>query len=285
MNVGILASPATSAIDIAFTAKTTEELGFDSIWCAEHPVIPVHYSTPYPGSSDGVIPDNYHHIVDPFIFLARASGVTRSIKLGTGVCLIPERNPLLLAKIVSTLDYFSGGRFIFGIGTGWLREQIEIMGGNFEHRWNQTKESLEAMKVLWTDAAAEYHGQYINFPAVKSFPKPIQKPHPPILIGGSAKNVFKRIVDHGDGWLPNRATPDDIARAKTTISDLCKHTGRDPSTISITVFHIFGPPDNSRLINAFFAAGADRVVVRPKDVETEDEMFTELHRLATLLLK
>ncbi len=284
MNIGVLASPAMGTVDIAFTARVAEELGFESIWCAEHPVIPVHYTTPYPGAPDGIIPSNYHRIVDPFIFLARASGVTSRIKLGTGVCLIPERNPLLLAKVVSTLDHFSGGRFVFGIGTGWLKEQIEVMGGDFDHRWSQARESLEVMKALWTRDAAEYHGKYFDFPAVKSFPKPAQKPHPPILIGGGARDVFKRIVAHGDGWLPNRATPEDVARARDTLDKLCAQAGRDPATVSITAFHIFGPPDDPALIRAFFGAGAERVVVRPRDAYTEDEMEAELRRLAGIHL-
>jgi alkanesulfonate monooxygenase SsuD/methylene tetrahydromethanopterin reductase-like flavin-dependent oxidoreductase (luciferase family) len=121
------------------------------------------------------------------VALARASAVTKTIKLGTGICLIPERNPLLLAKEVATLDRLSGGRFIFGIGAGWLKEETEIMGGDFAHRWTQTKDAILAMKALWTQDEAEYHGQYYDFPRVRSFPKPAQKPHPPIFLGGSAK--------------------------------------------------------------------------------------------------
>ena len=124
------------------------------------------------------------------------------MKLGTGIVLVPERNPLLLAKEVSTLDLFSGGRFLFGIGAGWLREETQIMGGDFDHRWAQVRESVLAMKELWTKPAAEFHGTYYDFPPVKSFPKPAQKPHPPVILGGAFPHAARRAVRYGDGWVP-----------------------------------------------------------------------------------
>ena len=155
MNVGIFVFETADSLDTAVLAKHAEELGFESFWVPEHPVIPVTTSSPYRGSSDGVIPDAYKRIVDPFVALARASAVTTTIKLGTGICLVPEHNPLMLAKTIATLDHFSGGRFIFGIGAGWLKEETEVMGGDFPHRWTQTREAILAMKELWTkDEAA-----------------------------------------------------------------------------------------------------------------------------------
>ena len=138
-------------------------MGFESIWYAEHPVVPVTSASPFP-STGGEIPESYSHFTDPYIALARASGVTSKIKLCTGITLIPERNPLLLAKEISALDRYSDGRFVLGIGTGWLREETEIMGGDFDHRWTQTRESLEVMKELWTKEEAEYHGRFFDFP-------------------------------------------------------------------------------------------------------------------------
>ena len=158
-----------------------------------------------PGAADGIVPESYSHFVDPFIALARASGATTTLKLGTGITLVPERNPLLLAKEISTLDFFSGGRFLFGIGTGWHREETAIMGGDFDHRWTQAREAILVMKELWTKTEAEYHGKYYDFPPVRSYPKPAQKPHPPVILGGHARTVLERIVEWGDGWLPNRA--------------------------------------------------------------------------------
>jgi len=200
MNIGLSTPLPAYKVNAAFVASTAEKLGFESIWYAEHPVIPVHTTSRFPGSEDGLIPWTYSHFADPYIALAQASGATEKIKLGTGITLIPERNPLVLAKSVSTLDLFSSGRFILGVGTGWLREETEMMGGDFDHRWSQTKESLLALKELWTKEEAEFHGKYYDFSPVKMFPKPFQKPHPPILIGGMAKKCST--ADRGSGrWL------------------------------------------------------------------------------------
>ena len=281
MKIGISTPLPAYKVPAAATAAKAESLGFDSIWYAEHPILPVNTNSPWPGSSDGKIPWTYAHFADPYIALAQASGATSKIKLATGITLIPERNPLILAKTVSTLDLFSKGRFILGIGTGWLREETEIMGGDFPHRWTQTKESLLALKELWTKEEAEFHGKYYNFPPVKMYPKPMQKPHPPILIGGMAKRVFNRIVEVGDGWLPNRVTPKEIQNGKSKIESLCVENNRSVSEISITVY---GQPADKQLITDFINAGADRVVVSPQYYETEKEMNNELEDIAQLVL-
>jgi len=282
MNIGISVPLPAYHVDVEFMAKKAEELGFESFWCAEHPFIPVHSTSRFPGSEDGVIPESYSHFVDPFVALARASGATKTIKLGTGIVLVPERHPLLLAKEISTLDLFSGGRFLFGIGAGWLREETQIMGGDFDHRWTQTRESILAMKELWTKPAAEFHGKYYDFPLVKSFPKPLQKPHPPVLLGGSAKNILERIIAWGDGWLPNRVTPEKLREGRATLDRLAKDAGRDPSKITISVH---GQPADRDLLRRFHDAGANRVIVRPPVVKTESEMGTELSRVADAVLK
>ena len=282
MNIGISVPLPAYHVDVGFMAKKAEELGFESFWCAEHPCIPVHSTSRFPGSEDGVIPESYSHFVDPFVALARASGATKTIKLGTGIVLVPERHPLLMAKEISTLDLFSGGRFLFGIGAGWLREETQIMGGDFDHRWTQTRESILAMKELWTKPAAEFHGKYYDFPLVKSFPKPLQKPHPPVLLGGSAKNILERIIAWGDGWLPNRVTPEKLREGRATLDRLAKDAGRDPSKITISVH---GQPADRDLLRRFHDAGANRVIVRPPVVKTESEMGTELSRMADAVLK
>src|SRR5438128_240989 len=207
MNIGITVTLPAYHVEFGFMARKAEELGFESFWCAEHPFIPVNSASRFPGSPDGVIPESYSHFIDPFVALARASGTTKSIKLGTGIVLVPERHPLLLAKEISTLDLFSGGRFLFGIGAGWLREETQIMGGDFDHRWTQTRESILAMKELWTKPEAEFHGQYYKFPAVKSYPKPTQKPHPPVLLGGARRtscSESSRGVTAGSRRAPSR---------------------------------------------------------------------------------
>jgi probable F420-dependent oxidoreductase len=282
MNVGVSVPLPAYLVDVGAMARKAEELGFESFWCAEHPFIPVHSKSRFPGSADGVIPESYSHFVDPFVALARASGTTSRIKLGTGIVLVPERHPLLLAKEVSTLDHFSGGRFLFGIGAGWLREETEIMGGDFDHRWTQTRESVLAMKELWTKTEAEFHGKYYDFPPVRSYPKPAHKPHPPVLLGGGAKNVLQRVVAWGDGWLPNRITPDELRERRATLDRLAKEAGRDPAALTISVH---GQPADRDLIRRFHEAGATRVLVRPATVKTDAEMAAELTRIAEAVLR
>ena len=280
MNIGTSVPLPAYNIDPAFMAKKAEDLGFDSIWYAEHPAVPVHSESPFP-STGGEIPWTYSHFTEPYIALARASAVTTHIKLGTGITLVPERNPLLLAKEIATLDLYSGGRFIFGVGTGWLKEETELMGGDFPHRWSQTREALDVMKKLWTQEEAEHHGKYFDFPLVRSYPKPVQKPYPPILIGGAAKNVLQRVVDHADGWLPNRVTPAELENSRRQIEKLATAAGRDPNTITITVY---GQEPDRAAFKSLLDAGADRVVVRPEYVETEAEMGAQLERIAEAVL-
>jgi len=282
MNVGVSVPLPAYQVDVAPMARTAEALGFESFWCAEHPFIPVHTTSRFPGAEDGVIPESYSHFIDPFVALARASGVTSLIKLGTGIVLVPERHPLLLAKEISTLDLFSRGRFLFGIGAGWLREETQIMGGDFDHRWSQTRESILAMKELWTKPEAEFHGKYYDFPPVRSYPKPAQKPHPPVILGGGAKNVLQRVVTWGDGWLPNRITPDELRGSRATLDRLAKDAGRDPAAITISVH---GQPADRDLIRRLIDAGANRVIVRPATGKTEAEMGAELTRIAETVLR
>ena len=282
MNIGISTFPTDYSTDIALLARWAEEMGFESLWVPEHPIIPVETSSPWPGSADGVIPKAYADIVDPFVALGRASAVTSTIKLGTGICLVPERNPLLLAKEVATLDMYSSGRFLFGIGAGWLKEETEIMGGDFPHRWTQTREAILAMKSLWTEVESEYHGRYYDFPPVYSFPRSVQRPHPPVYLGGMARNVFKRVVEWGDGWMPNRVTPDDIRSGRQKLDALAVEAGRAPDSISISVF---GQPADRDLISDLFDAGADRVMVPVETADAdEDAAFEQLSRIAEAVL-
>ena len=279
MNVGIFVFETAYSLDTAVLAKHAEELGFESFWVPEHPVIPVTTTSPYRGSSDGVIPDTYKRIVDPFVALARASAVTTKIKLGTGICLVPEHNPLLLAKTIATLDHFSGGRFIFGIGAGWLKEETEVMGGDFPHRWTQTREAILAMKELWTRDEAEYHGQYYDFPPVLSVPKPVQKPHPPILLGGTARQVFQRVVAWGDGWMPNRVTAEEIRRGRHALNELAGQAGRDPQSIEVLAFGFSGQFRSRVAIQELEEAGANRITIW-LDQTAGEAALTEMDQIA-----
>jgi len=281
MDIGISTFPTDYSIDIAKLAQRAEEYGFESLWVPEHSILPVNTESPWPGSPDGKIPKVYADIVDPFIALSRASAVTTKLKLGTGICLVPERNPLLLAKEVATLDMYSQGRFLFGIGAGWLREETEIMGGDFAHRWSQTREAILAMKELWTTVGSEYHGKYYDFPPVYSFPRSVQKPHPPVFLGGMAKNVFKRIIDYGDGWMPNRVVPEDVQKGRATLDELAEAAGRDPKSIIVSVF---GQQPDADLLKGFEEAGANRVMIRVETANEEDTL-KNLHSIAETVLK
>lgn len=191
---------------------------------------------------------------------------------------MPERNPLLLAKEVATLDLVSRGRFLFGIGAGWLREEAELLGADFAHRWTQTREAILAMKELWTQDEASYQGTYFRFPPVWCYPKPVQKPHPPIILGGEAKNVLKRVVEWGDGWLPRarEVSVDDIATARKTLDRLATEAGRDPKSLTISVFRAEpDPASNAR----YATAGVDRVLHLIPSVP-EAEALEALERLA-----
>ncbi len=280
MKIGVNMTISSQSIAITNLAVKAETLGFESLWLPEHPVIPVHTTSRYQGSADGSIPASMNDMADPFIGLAQVAAVTTTIKLGTGICLVPERHPLMLAKVIASLDRFSKGRFIFGIGAGWLREETEVMGGNFARRWSQTREASLAMKALWTQDEAEYHGTFYDFPPVRSSPKPAQKPHPPVILGGSARNVFQRVVEWGDGWMPVRATPDDITKGRASLDELATAAGRDPRAIDVTVF---GEDSDREAIQRFQDAGADRVIVRLPSTADETAL-TELERMAAKVL-
>ena len=281
MSIGVSIPLPAYLVDPALIARKAEDLGFESIWYAEHPAVPVHSNSPFP-STGGEIPENYSHFTDPYIALSRASGVTSTIKLGTGITLVPERNPLLLAKEIAALDLYSGGRFLFGVGTGWLREETELMGGNFDHRWSQTREAIEVMKALWTNEVAEFHGEYFDFPPVKSYPKPAQKPHPPVIIGGMARRVLRRVANHADGWMPNRVTPAEVEDSRARLDAMAAEGGRDPASITISVY---GQEPKREVVQPFLDAGANRVVVRPDFYDSEDSMNRELERIANAVLR
>ena len=280
MKIGISMSATASMGDFGVIATKIEDLGFDSVWLPEHPVMPVNHKSVYGGTPDGSIPKQMYLGVNPLIALSRASSVTTNLGIGTAVNLITEHNPLDLAKLIATLDFYSGGRFLFGIGSGWFREEAEIMGAAFDHRWTQAREYVLAMKEIWTKEEAEFHGKYIDFPPIICNPKPAQNPHPPVLLGGNAKNVLKRVAKWGDGWLPIRLSPEDIVKAQQELLKLCDTEDRDPSTIQITMHSL--PPDKE-LISRFEEIGVDRVLVGVASA-TQEEIFKELEVIAESIL-
>jgi probable F420-dependent oxidoreductase len=263
MKIGLMHVTPYSKADPAIVAKRAEELGFESYWVGDHTIVPVKSSIEYPGVKDGGRePDYLWQLPDPLIALTRAGATTSRIKLGTGICLIPERNPILTAKQVATLDETCGGRFLFGIGAGWNPEESTILGGDFEHRWSQVKDYIAAMKVLWRDDISEYHGRYVDFPPVRCFPKPASKPHPPILIGSiNNPRALKRVAEWGDGWMPVVQSVDEFGDGVKRIKELAKESGRDPNSLDFTVFGVEGQWRTPKEILEFERVGATRVVL------------------------
>ena len=257
MQLGIHSSFHTGSVDLAGFAARCEELGFESLWLPEHTVIPVNPSVG-PGGATGVpIPDSYVLMVDPLIGLTIAAAATSRLHLGTGVCLIPEHHPIDLAKRISSLDFYSSGRFILGVGAGWQPEESAALGGDFEHRWAQTEESVAIMKKLWTEDEPEHAGRYYRFPPLKFHPRPVQQPGPPVLLGGSSKRVFRRVAAWADGWAPWMIGPEDLAAGRRELDRECERVGRDSATASITVFLSGSDPSD---VAAYAQAGADRIV-------------------------
>jgi probable F420-dependent oxidoreductase len=222
MELGLAILLTDYSISPAALGASAEERGFESLFLAEHTHIPVSRETPYPGGAE--LPREYSHTIDPFVGLAAAATATVRLKVGTGVCLVIERDPIVTAKEVATLDNVSGGRFLFGVGAGWNKEEMRNHGTDPKTRWGVMRERIEAMKAIWTQEEAEYHGRYVDFDPIWSWPKPVQEPHPPVLVGGVGDKVLDRVVAYGDEWIPNRVKdPDELG---VRIAELPRRGGR-----------------------------------------------------------
>jgi len=270
MRVGVFYFPTDYGIDIRELARAAEERGFDSLLLPEHTHIPTSRRTPYPGG--GELPKAYSHTHDPFVALSFAAAATTKILLGTGICLIPQRDPIVTAKCVASLDQLSNGRVIFGIGGGWNVDEMENHGARYETRFKLMRERILAMKALWTQEEAAFHGEMVNFDPVWLYPKPAQKPHPPILLGGSSDHTLKRVVEFCDGWLPiarpSFNAKDEVPRLRQAASA----AGRDFSTLSISVF---GAPADEAVLADYREQGIDRAILAIPDL-TRDEILRVL---------
>ena len=254
-------------------ARKVEEHGFESLFLPEHTHIPVSRESPYPAG--GELPREYVHTLDLFASLAAMAAVTERIKLGTGVCLISQRDVILTAKEVATLDHISGGRFLFGIGAGWNVEEMRNHGTDPDTRFRRMRESVEALKAIWTEDEAEYHGRIVNFDPIWSWPKPVQKPHPPILVGGRGEKVLDRVVAYGDGWIPNRIpSPEALGERIEELQRRAEAAGRGP--IPVTVF---GAKPELRLLERLEAVGVSRSLMFI-DPGSPDEVERHLDKLA-----
>lgn len=287
MKTGIFSIQPDKESDPAAVAKRAEELGFASYFVPDHIILPVEYSEPYPGRAPGATsdPDYLWKMPDPLVALARAGAVTEKLLLGTGVLLVPERNPLHLAKEVASLDHFTDGRLLFGIGAGWNKEEAEILGCDFPHRWTHAKECIQVMKSCWTEDESFYKGKYFDIPPIKCFPKPARKPHPPILLpsimfGGKwAQRVFHRIVEWGDGWLPVAQSIEQLVDGVNQITAIAKEKGRDPDELEVIVLGAPGQWTTKSAQKELEKAGIDHVVLWLQG-ENLDEIDNELVRFS-----
>jgi probable F420-dependent oxidoreductase len=271
MKFGVAIFPTDYAISMSELAPAAEQLGFESLWVAEHSHIPASRESRWVGGPE--LPKHYWHTLDPFVALTVAAQASKTLRIATGICLVIERDPIHTAKEVASLDHLSNGRFLFGIGAGWNREEMADHGTQFGTRMKLMRERIQAMKAIWTQEEAEYHGEMVDFGPMWCWPKPVQKPHPPILLGGSGPNVLKRVVDFADAWMPNGR--EDLVRLPE-LRELAQAAGRGP--IPVTLY----PKATAGEIEKVSEAGAERCIfwVPP---DGRDQALAKLEDLANLI--
>ena len=259
--------------------RALEERGFDSVWAPEHSHIPVSRASAFP--SGGELPKKYYDAMDPFVALTAAAAATSSLMVGTGVCLVVQRDPIQTAKLVASIDQVSGGRFLFGVGNGWNADEMANHGTAFKTRHKLARERIEAMKAIWTQSKAEYHGEFVNFDPMMAWPKPVQKPYPPILVGGAFPYGARRALRYGDGWMPHRVRPEyaDVADMIPQYRELAAASGRDPAPVSI-----WGAKEDLSMLERDRSLGVVRVIVSLESAKA-DVILPELDRWAELIRK
>ncbi len=277
MDYGIAYFPTDYSIVPAALAAGAEERGFESLWVAEHSHIPWSRRSPWPGGAE--LPKRYYDVMDPFLALASAASVTSRIKLGTGICLVVQRDPIHTAKEVSTLDRLSGGRFLFGVGGGWNAEEMADHGTDFATRFALMEERIRAMKVIWTEAKAEFHGEFVDFEPMAQWPKPVQSPHPPVIVGGAFPWGARRAIAYGDGWMPIGGREQDVLEKLPRFRQMAAEAGRDPDSIAVT---LYGVEPDAALLDRAEAANVARVVFGLPSVD-EAESLKALDALEQVL--
>jgi len=277
MHIGAFIFATDYSIDIRELAGALEERGFESLFLPEHTHIPVSRRTPWPGG--GELPKEYKHTYDPFVALSFAATATKQLKLGTGICLIPQRDPIATAKSVASVDRLSGGRFVFGIGGGWNVDEMENHGARYETRFKLLRERVLAMKALWTQDEASFHGDFVNFDPAWAYPKPAQNPHPPILLGGESQYTLRRVVEFCDGWFPRGGANFDPAESMSRLRQAAAEAGRDMATLSVSVFRA---PTDKKGLAACAEAGITRAILQLPSAG-RDEVLALLDKYAPLL--
>jgi probable F420-dependent oxidoreductase len=275
MDTGLTFFPTAESIRPAALARAAEERSFESVWLAEHSHIPVSPMTPGPPPpGQPGLPREYYAVADPFVGLAMMAAVTKRLRLGTGICLVPQRDVFQTAKQVASLDVFSGGRFLFGVGAGWNQPELEDHGTAFGERFAVMRERIEAMKLLWTEEKAEYHGDHVDFSPAYAWPKPIQQPHPPIHVGGAGPPAIRRAVRYGDGWIPLWADGAPLG-LMPELRSRARDAGRDPDSLPVTIYWC---PAEPGALERCREAGVARVLLMLASVGEADAL-RELDRL------
>ena len=259
--------------------RALEERGFESIWAPEHSHIPLSRNSSFP--SGGELPKQYYDVMDPFVSLTAAAVATNKLKVGTGVCLVIQRDTIQTAKLVASLDQVSGGRFLFGIGGGWNQDEMEDHGTVYATRFKKMREQIEAMKAIWTENKPEYHGEIVDFPPMMTWPKPVQKPHPPVIIGGMFPHAARRALRYGDGWIPHSRRPqyEDVTDFLPHFRQMAAEAGRDPASVPITVW---GVGEDLGRLQRYRDLGVARVVVSLPS-EAAEKILPRLDRWAALI--
>jgi probable F420-dependent oxidoreductase len=277
MKIGAVMFFTADSMHPAALGRALEERDFESLWVPEHTHIPSSRKSPYPAGGGLIRP--YYEIMDPFLALNTAATATTKLNVGTGICLVIQRDPILLAKMVSTIDRLSGGRFLFGVGNGWNQDEIENHGTAFKTRHKLARERIEAMKTIWAEEEPEYHGEFVTFDKMKQWPKPKQKPHPPIIVGGGFPHAARRAIRYGDGWIPR---DDWLERDGLGVigqfRGMAKEAGRDPTSLPISLFRV---PDRIERLRQYQELGIDRVVFSLPG-EKEDKILPILDRWGQL---
>ncbi len=278
MHYGAFMFPTAYAMRIDELARALEARGFESLFVPEHTHIPVSRRTPFPAG--GPLPREYAHTLDPFVALTAAAAATTRLRVGTGICLLIQRDPIVTAKEVASLDVLSNGRFLFGVGGGWNADEMENHGTVFKTRFRLMRERVLAMKEIWTREEAEFHGEFVSFDRIWSYPKPVQRPHPPVLLAGESEHTRRRVVEIGDGWFPRgRAGDQVILEGLADLQARAAQAGRDMRTISVSVF---GARPDAATLERYAAAGVTRAIFRLPS-EGRDSVLPLLDQYAGLI--
>jgi probable F420-dependent oxidoreductase len=293
LNFGQVAGDIPTLLRVA---SRVDELGFDSVWVGDHIIIPWQIASPYPYSPSGTPPFKPEEpALEPLTLLSYLAGCTSRVQLGISVLIVPHRNPLYAAKVLSTLDVLSDGRVICGVGAGWMREEFAALGLNFARRGEETDEWIRIFKVCWMESDPEYHGQLYDFAKVKFEPKPVQKPHPPVWVGGNSRRAMRRAVELGDAWHPGWSRPDQLATQRRALEAIAAKAGRDPTTLEITLLRpmqildrpaagprraLIGTPEQvAEDIRAYAQVGVSHLVLGFRTTDGQ-EMLQQVERFA-----